>query len=73
MASVGEWKGVYDSTNVKVAENVVAPVTGFVAFALWRSAYWTKQVSITNKILILMYWFKSFMFGRDISRFLELL
>jgi NADH dehydrogenase FAD-containing subunit len=69
MASVGEWKGVYDSTNVKMAENVVAPVTGFVAFALWRSAYWTKQVSITNKILILMYWFKSFMFGRDISRF----
>jgi NADH dehydrogenase FAD-containing subunit len=46
-----------------------ASVKGFLAFALWRAAYWTKQVSITNKILILMYWFKSAVFGRDISRF----
>lgn len=34
-----------------------------------RSAYWTKSVSIQNKILIPMYWFKSWIFGRDISGF----
>lgn len=45
------------------------PVKGFLAFALWRAAYWTEQVSIVNKILIPMYWFKSAVFGRDISRF----
>jgi hypothetical protein len=26
-------------------------------------------VSVTNKLLIPMYWFKSMIFGRDISRF----
>jgi NADH dehydrogenase FAD-containing subunit len=45
------------------------PVKGFLAFALWRAAYWTKQVSMVNKMLIPMYWFKSWMFGRDISKF----
>ena len=45
------------------------PVKGFLAFLLWRAAYWTKQVSIVNKIMIPMYWFKSTVFGRDISRF----
>lgn len=45
------------------------PVTGVLAFLLWRAAYWTKQVSIVNKIMIPMYWFKSMLFGRDISRF----
>jgi len=42
---------------------------GFMAWLAWRSAYWTKTVSISNKILIPMFWFKSFVFGRDISRF----
>ena len=42
---------------------------GFVAFVAWRSAYWVKSVSITNKFLIPMFWFKSFWFGRDISKF----
>lgn len=44
-------------------------MTGVLAFLLWRAAYWTKQVSIVNKIMIPMYWFKSMLFGRDISRF----
>lgn len=42
---------------------------GFLAFLLWRAAYWTKQVSWVNRMLIPMYWFKSMLFGRDISRF----
>ncbi len=46
-----------------------AVVTGFAAFVLWRSAYLTKAVSIQNKLLIPMHWFKSWIFGRDISKF----
>ena len=42
---------------------------GFTAFLAWRAAYWTYSVSITNKMLIPMYWFKSYWFGRDISKF----
>lgn len=42
---------------------------GTAAWVFWRSAYWTNNVSIRNKILIPMYWFKSWLFGRDISRF----
>jgi NADH dehydrogenase FAD-containing subunit len=70
IASVGKWKGVYDSTNIAATQpEDSAAVSGFLAFILWRSAYWTKQVSLVNKILIPMYWFKSAVFGRDISRF----
>ena len=71
MASVGDWKGVYDSSNIG-SDSVHlsgAPIKGFIAFLLWRSAYWTRQVSMVNKILIPMYWFKSAIFGRDISQF----
>ena len=55
--------------SVAVATPPTPPIKGFLAFALWRAAYWTKQVSIINKMLIPMYWFKSAVFGRDISRF----
>ena len=72
MASVGQWKGVYDSTNLGSFGSTSfsgPPVKGFVAFLLWRAAYWTKQVSLVNKILIPMFWLKSALFGRDASRF----
>lgn len=75
MASVGDWKGVYDSTDTTSTSRPGGDtkhgmsLSGFLAFLLWRGAYLTKQVSIQNKILILMYWFKAFVFGRDISRF----
>jgi NADH dehydrogenase/NADH:ubiquinone reductase (non-electrogenic) len=71
MASVGQWKGVFDSPSFDVGDShyQAPPVQGFLAFVLWRSAYWTKQVSLVNKMLIPMYWFKSMLFGRDISRF----
>jgi len=44
-------------------------LTGGAAFAAWRGAYASKQLSFTNMILVPMYWFKSEVFGRDISRF----
>jgi NADH dehydrogenase FAD-containing subunit len=42
---------------------------GFFTFLFWRSAYLTKLVSVRNKILVPMYWFKTLLFGRDISSF----
>jgi len=52
--------------------HVPAPLTtisGVTAWLTWRFAYWGTQVSVANKILIPMHWFKTFVFGRDISRF----
>ncbi|MGO9480159.1 MAG: FAD-dependent oxidoreductase [Candidatus Kryptoniota bacterium] len=42
---------------------------GFAAFVLWRSIYLTKLVSTRNKILVLIDWFKTIVFGRDVSNF----
>jgi len=42
---------------------------GLVANLAWKSAYLTKQLSYSNMMLIPMYWFKAYAFGRDISRF----
>ena len=61
MAQLGSWNAVADLNG--------PTVTGLAAFLAWRSAYWGYQVSVTNKILIPMYWFKSYWFGRDISKF----
>jgi NADH dehydrogenase FAD-containing subunit len=71
MASLGSMKGVYDGSNVGMeGEEISVPkIKGFLAFLLWRSAYLGRQTSIQNKFLIPMHWFKSFVFGRDISRF----
>ena len=43
--------------------------TGFLAMLAWRGGYLSKQLSWTNMMLVPMYWFKSAVFGRDISRF----
>ena len=76
MAQVGGLKAVVDTTNV--LENQPASkeksvkhtnVTGWMALFMWKGAYFGKQVSWKNRILIPMYWFKSFVFGRDVSRF----
>ena len=53
-------------TGKAIVEMEVAKISGFLAFLAWRSAYCGYQVMITNKILIPMYWFKSYWFGRDI-------
>jgi NADH dehydrogenase FAD-containing subunit len=44
-------------------------LSGFVAWCIWRSAYWTRTVSLANKLLIPMYWFKTWAFGRDVTTF----
>lgn len=58
------------ATAQKTAATAATPaLKGVLAFLLWRAAYWTKQVSLQNKMLIPMHWLKSLLFGRDISRF----
>ena len=68
MASMGSAGGVVDNTRSELS--TVAPsLTGRAALAVWKGAYLSKQVSYANMLLIPMYWFKTFLFGRDISRF----
>ena len=67
MASLGTFKGVADLG--PIVPGSAGKLKGLIAFIAWRSAYWSKSVSITNKILIPMYWFKQYFFGRDISKF----
>lgn len=61
LAYVGGYRALIDSPLIKRS--------GFLTWIMWNAAYITKLVSIKNKMMIPMYWFKSFVFGRDISRF----
>ncbi|KAL3920182.1 MAG: hypothetical protein SGILL_003392, partial [Bacillariaceae sp.] len=74
MAYVGEMKGIYDGSSfgepgVHNNHPPVPKITGIMALLMWRFAYWGRQTSLANKMLIPMMWFKSAVFGRDISRF----
>jgi NADH dehydrogenase FAD-containing subunit len=80
MASMGEMKAVYDgstagplrdrSDETSQASRWIPPaLKGFSALLLWRFAYWGRQTSVVNKILIPMHWLKTFFFGRDTSRY----
>ena len=42
---------------------------GRLAFALWRSVYLAKQMSLRNRLLIFGDWVRTRLFGRDITRF----
>ena len=68
MASLGFGKGVADMTKAQLG-NPSVTVTGAAAFVTWRGAYWSKQLSWSNMVLVPMFWFKTIFFGRDISRF----
>ena len=73
MAYVGGWKAVTSLPGHASAHTAVGKwmtkLQGFKAFVAWRGAYLTMLVSTSNKVLIPMYWFKSWAFGRDFSRF----
>ena len=66
MAYVGDLKGIYDGTTVgEPGKEIKHPrITGLLALLMWRFAYWGRQTSMVNKMLIPMHWFKSFLFGR---------
>jgi NADH dehydrogenase FAD-containing subunit len=64
MAYVGGWQAVAD---VQAGTHHLEG-SGRLAWLLWRSAYFVMTVSWRNKVLIPMYWFLTWAFGRDISR-----
>ncbi|KAI1420562.1 FAD/NAD(P)-binding domain-containing protein [Xylaria sp. FL1777] len=61
MTYLGGWRAIHQSS--------ADELTGRAAWFLWRTAYLTKSMSIRNKIMVPVYWFMSWVFGRDISRF----
>ncbi|KAK4049655.1 hypothetical protein OIV83_003930 [Microbotryomycetes sp. JL201] len=42
---------------------------GLVAMYLWRSVYWSEQVSARTRVLLAIDWIKRGVFGRDLSKF----
>ncbi|KAF2078453.1 hypothetical protein CYY_000203 [Polysphondylium violaceum] len=55
--AVAEFKG--DSTTT---------FEGYFTYYLWRSVYFTKLLSMRNRVLVSFDWLKSTVFGRDVSR-----
>ncbi|KAL1748283.1 pyridine nucleotide-disulfide oxidoreductase-domain-containing protein [Schizophyllum fasciatum] len=71
LAYIGNWKAIYDRSQNGNGDKP-APFTketGRLAWLLWRSAYFTRTLSIRNKILVPFYWFLNWIFGRDLTRF----
>eukprot|EP00913_Durusdinium_trenchii_P003664 g3391.t1 len=44
-------------------------ITGFVAFLGWRFTYWFLQLSMRNRFMLSTDWLRTFIFGRDLTRF----
>lgn len=61
MAYLGNWNAILQTEG--------GDISGRIAWFIWRGAYLTKSVSWRNKILIPVYWFVNWAFGRDVSRF----
>jgi NADH dehydrogenase FAD-containing subunit len=76
MAFMGEYKGIWDGSSAGRLRDPNEPsrskypaITGLAALVMWKFAYWGRQVSTVNKVMIPMHWLKTFFFGRDISNF----
>lgn len=67
LAYIGNWKALYDRSKAQTGPKTVK--TGTLAWLLWRSAYFTKTLSVRNKVLVPTYWFLNWLLGRDLSRF----
>jgi len=63
LAYVGEARALADVPHVRFSWR------GFLTYLFWRSAYLTRLVTFKNKVLVLFDWIKTFVFGRDLSRF----
>ena len=61
LAYIGGYRALADMPKFKGS--------GFTTFLFWRSAYLTKLLSLKNKMLVLFDWFKTLVFGRDVSSF----
>lgn len=55
-------------SQVTLGDQKIFNAAGSQAFLLWRSVYIVKQVSTKTRILVLFDWFKTKLFGRDVTR-----
>jgi len=65
MAWLGNWAAAIDLGNDKYK----FPFSGFLAALSWRMAYFSMQGSVRNRCMVPFDWFKSLVFGRDLTRF----
>ena len=64
LAYIGGWRAI---ARLQVIGDKNVNRKGVLAWLIWRSAYMTMSVSWRNKVLIPIYWFLAWCFGRDIS------
>jgi NADH:ubiquinone reductase (non-electrogenic) len=63
LAYIGESRALADIPKANVQSG------GVGTYIFWRSAYLTRLVSFKNKVLVLFDWLKTWVFGRDLSKF----
>jgi NADH dehydrogenase FAD-containing subunit len=63
LAYIGESRALADIPKANVHSS------GTATYLFWRSAYLTRLVSFKNKVLVLFDWLKTWIFGRDLSKF----
>ncbi|KAJ3759856.1 FAD/NAD(P)-binding domain-containing protein [Lentinula raphanica] len=56
LAYIGDWKAIYDRPDEGGIPGL-SKEKGRLAWLLWRSAYFTRTLSVRNKILVPFYWF----------------
>ncbi|RMZ72058.1 nadh dehydrogenase [Pyrenophora seminiperda CCB06] len=64
LAYIGNWNALFQGGGKWGGR-----LQGYVAWIIWRGAYFTRTVSWRNKVLVPVYWVVNWVFGRDISRF----
>lgn len=74
LAYVGSARGVASVHGIKrgngtKGEQAVWRYSGFMAWMTWRFAYLSKLGSLRNKLQVPLDWFKTALFGRDVSSF----
>lgn len=55
-------------SQVQIGDVPLLSIGGSVSYLLWRSVYLVKQVATRNRVLVTFDWWKSKLFGRDITR-----
>lgn len=67
---LGGAKGLIQAPGKSKGSGLVSEgIKGRTAWLVWKGAYLTMSVSWRNRILIVVYWFVNWAFGKDISRF----
>lgn len=56
------------TTAVYGAPKGLPKLTGFLGYFTWRSAYWSMQLSMRNRVMLAWNWTSNAMFGRDLTR-----